>query len=390
MKRYHPLILLFGMLMVVSVTNAQHLTSAKLYFKLLQFDKAEASAAKATEKDPEDGEAWLVLGKARYELKKYPQMIEAFDKAVALDPEEYKEEVQRYRFKVWADAYNAGIRYYNRGRDTASLFQTAIDSFKVALLAQPESTRTYYICALAYYGDNQIGEAIKSLNMSLEKDPKKPEELELLGRLHVQLARDKADAKDDSGSKQEYAVAATVFERLYGLDSLNAENALSLIDMYERTGQADKALALTRDALYRNPNNSTFRYIYGVYFVKQEKFEEGIEQLLKVVESGPDSTSLIYPDAVYNLGVAYLNWGVALKKESDAKTEEAQKAKKKNYKEDLTYMEKFKAALPYFEKASEAKKDDPYIWQQLGKLYANLNMPSKADAAFKRFDELTK
>ena len=160
--------------------------------------------------------------------------------------------------------------------------------------------------------------------------------------------------------------------------------------MYERTGQADKALALTRDALYRNPNNSTFRYIYGVYFVKQEKFEEGIEQLLKVVESGPDSTSLIYPDAVYNLGVAYLNWGVALKKESDAKTEEAQKAKKKNYKEDLTYMEKFKAALPYFEKASEAKKDDPYIWQQLGKLYANLNMPSKADAAFKRFDELTK
>jgi tetratricopeptide (TPR) repeat protein len=86
MKRFYPLILFFGMLLLVSITYAQYLTSAKLYLRQLQFDKAEASAAKAAEKDPDDGEAWFVLGKARYELKKYPAMIEAFDKAVVLDP----------------------------------------------------------------------------------------------------------------------------------------------------------------------------------------------------------------------------------------------------------------------------------------------------------------
>jgi len=313
------------------------------------------------EKDPDDGEAWFVLGKARYELKKYPAMIEAFDKAAVLDPEEYKEETNKYRLKVWADSYNAGIRYYHRGRDTAAYFQTALDSFKVAILAQPESTRTYYISALAYYGNNQVDEAIRMLNGSLAKKPNSPEDLKLLGQLHSQLARVKSDVKDSVGAKQEYAEALTAFEKLYGLDSSNADNALALIDLYERLGKGDKSLALTRDAVNRSPDNKIFRYIYGVYFVKQGKFPEGIEQLRKVADAGSDNAKVVYSDAVYNLGVAYLNWGVALKSESEAKSEAAQKAKKKDYKEDLSYKEKFKDALVFFEKASETKKDDPFI-----------------------------
>jgi len=390
MNRFYPPILLLGMLLLVSVTYAQHLTSAKLYLKQLQFDKAEASAAKAAEKDPDDGEAWFVLGRARYELKKYPAMIEAFEKAAVLDPEEYKEETDKYRLKVWADCFNAGIRYYHRGRDTTAFFQTAIDSFKVAIQAEPESTRTYYICALAHYGNNQVNEAIGMLNGGLAKNPNSPEDLKLLGQLHSQVARTKSDAKDSVGAKQEYAEALTAFEKLYGLDSSDVDNALALIDLYERLGQGDKSLALTRDAVNRSPDNSTFRYIYGVYFVKQGKFREGIEQLQKAADAGPDKAKVVYSDAVFNLGVAYLNWGVALKSESDAKSEAAIKAKKKDYKEDLSYKDKFNEARVFFEKASETKPDDPFIWQQLGRLYANLNMKEKADAAFKRVDELNK
>jgi tetratricopeptide (TPR) repeat protein len=390
MKRYYPPILLLGMVLCVSVAAAQHLTSAKLYLRLAQFDKAEASAVKATEKDPDDGEAWFVLGKARYELKKYPEMIAAFDKADSLDAEEYKEETFKYRLKVWADSYNSGVKFYQLGRDSASYFITAIDSLSVAIMAQPESTRTYYICALAYYGSGKTGESIRSLNTSLAKNPRQPEELKLLGRLHVQLAREKTEAKDEAGSKQEYAAAISAFERLYALDSTATENALTLIELYEHTGQGDKALALTRDAVDRNPNNSGFRYLYGVYFLKQEKFPEGIEQLNKAVEAGVDSTDPVYADAMYNLGVAYLNWGVEMKKHSEAMADSATKHKVKNYKEDLSYKEKFKAAVPYFEKAAAMKTDDPAIWQQLGRLYANLNMPEKADEAFKKYDAMNK
>jgi tetratricopeptide (TPR) repeat protein len=392
MKRYcPPILMLFGMSVFASLAYAQHLTSAKLYFKQMQFEKAEASALKAAEKDPDDAEAWFVLGKARYELKKYPTMIEAFDKAAVLEPEEYKEEIDKYRLKVWADCYNAGIKYYNLGRtDTSSYFQTAIESFRFAILAEPESTRTYYVCALAHYGNKQVVEAIRMLNGGLAKAPNSPDELKLLGQLHLQEAHTKSDAKDSVGSRQEYTEALTAFEKLYDLDRANVENALTLIDLYERLGLGDKSLTLTRDAVNRSPENTTFRYIYGVYFVKQEKYAEGIEQLRRIADVGPDSANVVYSDAVYNLGVAFLNWGVALKKDSDAKEEAAMKVKKKDFKKDMLYQEKFKAAVPYFEKAAQLKEDEPTIWQQLGRLYANLNMKEKADAAFKKFDALNK
>ncbi|MBM2839771.1 MAG: tetratricopeptide protein [Bacteroidetes bacterium] len=389
MKRFNPLILVCGMLLFVSFASGQHLTSAKLYYSLKQYDKAEASALKAVEKDPDDEEAWYVLGKSRFELKKYPEMIQAFDKAAKLDSAEHKEEINAYRLKVWADSFNEGIKYYNLGRDSSAYLPKAIESFNTALVAMPDSTRTYYVLALAHYGNKQPDEAIKALNKSLEKSVR-PEELKLLGQLHTHLARQKADAKDEAGSKQEYLAAIEAYEKLYQLDRMNTDNILILIDLYQLLGMSDKALTLTRDAVAFDPENRAFRYIYGVFFIKQEKYAEGIEQLNKAVEGVTDSSDQMFSDAITNFGVAYLNWGVALKKESEAKAEEAAKAKKKNYKEDLSYKEKFKAAVPYFERATQLNPKDASAWQQLAKLYANLNMSDKATAAFKKFDDLNK
>ena len=59
-------------------------------------------------------------------------------------------------------------------------------------------------------------------------------------------------------------------------------------------------------------------------------------------------------------------------------------------KEDLTYREQFKLALPFLEKAALTRDDDAALWQQLGKLYLNLNMKDKAQDAFARYDKLTK
>ncbi len=422
MKRFRSFILVIGMMVFVSFTNAQHLTSAKLYLNLKQYDRAEASGLKAVDKDPGDEEAWFVLGKISYELQKYIQMLGAFDKASAIDSTEYKTEIQAYRLKVWADSYNAGIKYYNRGRDTAAFFQNAIEQFKTAILAIPDSTRTYYILALTYYGNKQSDEAIKTLNRSLEKDPKKPEELKLLGQLHLQSAREKTDAKDEAGAKPEFAASVSAFEKLIPIyrsnhdaliaqikqseslgksdttmreklneiDRSSRDNIMSLIELYERLGMSEKSLTLTRDAVASDPTNPSFRYVYGVYFIKQEKYAEGIEQLSKVEQAGADSTNPIYPDAVYNLGVAYLNWGVALKKESEIKSEAAAKAKKKDYKEDVLYKEKFNSARVYFEKTAEQRPNDPVIWQQLAKLYAVLNMSDKAKKAYEKYDQLNK
>ena len=392
MKRYCFLLVTLLMLTTGSYTSAQHLTSAKLYLKYNQFQEAEASAIKAVEKDPDDEEAWFVLGQARYMLKKYPQMVEAFDKAVAIDPEEHKSEIRNYRLKVWADSYNSGVGMYNRGRDSSVFFQSAIKAFQNAIVSMPDSLQTYYVCALAYYGNNQIDEAIKVLETSLKKNSNQVDELNLLGKVHLRLAQEKTEAKDEVGSNQEYRAAQTAFERIFQLDRSNIENIKNLMGTYEQLGEADKALALTRDALVTDPSNRTLRYAYGVYLLKQEKFDESIAELKKVLDGVSGGTEELTKDATYNLGVAFLNWGVALKAEADKKAEEALKAKKggKEVKEDLSYKEKFRDALPYLEKSVEGRRDDVNLWQQLGRMYGNLNMMDKMKKAFAVVDSLTK
>ncbi len=375
---------------VFSSAQSQHLTSAKLYLQQGQYDKAEASAVKAAEKDPEDAEAWYIMGKARYELKKYDAMLEAFSKASLLDPEEYQEEILNYRLKIWAVSHNEGVSYYNKGRDSSAYFQTAIKTFKTGMTAMPDSTQTYYVCALAYYGNKQLDEAIKTLDASLLKRPDQPRELELLARLHSQSAREKTEAKDEAGAKAANAAAISAYEKLWTIDPKNTDNALALIDTYNEMGMKDKSLAFVRDAVDKDPQNRSFRYIFAVYLMNENKTPEAIDQFKMVEAQKPDSVDVIHVNTIYNLGVVNLNWGVAMKKEADDKADEAAKKKTKGFKEDLSYKEKFKEAADYFKKSAELKPDDPLIWQQLGKLYANLNMPKEAEAAFKKYDELSK
>ena len=349
MKRIvFPLLIILGLVFSSQVVRAQALTSAKLYLKLGQYEKAEASAVRAVEKDPEDEEGWFVLGQSRFALKKYDEMLDAFDKAVALDPEENNTEITELKLKAWAVSHNDGVKYYNSGRDTASYFAKAIATLKTAVRAEPDSTQTYFVYALAHYGNKQPLEAIKVLEASLAKKPHATGELDLLAKLHTQLGQEKAEAGDSAGSRQEYLAAAGSFEQLMDTDPANSEYSLALIDLYELLGMQDKALTMTRDAVTADPENRTLRYAYGVYLLKQEKTPEAIEQFLQVEAQKADTVDVIHTNAVYNLGVAYLNWGVAMKKESDRAAEEALKAKKKGFKEDESYKEKFRSAVTYF------------------------------------------
>ncbi len=384
MKRYAPLIVLICAAAFVSSAAAQYLTSAKLYLRQREFAQAEASALRAVAKDSTDEEAWYVLGQVRYELRKYPEMIQAFDRAAAIDPKEHAKEIHNYRMKVWADSYNAGIKYYNKGRDTASYFATAVDSFKTAILAQPDSASTYYVCALALYANGQTDEAIATLNKGLEKKAAFPDALSLLGRLHMRVAQAKLDEQDSLGAHQQYASAVGAFEKLYELDRTDVSNVMNLLEVYEKAKMDEKALSLTKNCADADPKNRLCRYAYGLYLIKKEQYEQGIKELETMVAINPTEKDDLYKDAMYNLGVAYQNWGVALKAASDKRVEES----KGKVKEDLTYKEKFKSALAAFQKVEELKKDDPALYQALGKLYATLNMPKEAEAAFKNADRL--
>ena len=387
MTRYLPVALLFVAAVFLSSTGFQcgsaETTSAKLYMQQKQWQKAEESLVKQVGKNDKDEEAWFLLGQVRLENKNYAGMNEAYTRALGVS-DAHKAEINRNRLAIWAMKYNEGVSYYNRGRDTVSYYDKSLDDFQTAIAMQPDSAGTYYVLALTQYAKKDVAGARASLETALVKKPDFGEAARFLGQLHYTVAAEKTEAKDAAGARAEYLKAVTAFETAYRAQPENVDNITNLIDVYERTGQGDKAEGLTLEAVKRDPKNKLFHYAYGVFLLKKEKFADAIVEFNEAMKIDPS-----YGDAKYNLGVAYLNWGVSIKQENDKKAELEKKGAKAT-KDDLTYKEKFKLALPYLEESAQMRPDDSALWMQLGRLYAILNMPDKSKAAFEKGDKLNK
>ncbi len=390
MTRFAPVAVLVLAAVFFATTGFQcgsaETTSAKLYMQQKQWDKAEQSLTKEVSKNDKNEEAWFLLGQVRLELKKYKEMNDAYNRALALS-DAHKADINRNKLAVWGMEYNDGVKFYNGGREDSANYNKALDAFTTAIAMQPDSSSTYYVTALAYYSKKDYNNAISVLQTALEKKPNFGDAARFLGQVHYQVAQERANAHDTAGAQAEYQKAIAPFEQAYKAEPDSIVNITDLIDVYERTKNTDKAMALTHDAVAKEPNNKLFRYAYGVFLLKQDKYSEAIEQFQKAVQIDPN-----YGDAVYNLGVSYLNWGVAQKKESDEKAEAEQKrvGRNKQVKTDDSYRDKFKQALPYLEKSAELRSDDAALWQQLGRLYAILNMSDKSKAAFEKSDKLNK
>jgi tetratricopeptide (TPR) repeat protein len=342
---------------------------------------------KEVAKNDKNEEAWFLLGQVRLELKKYLPMNDAYTKALSIS-NEHKNEIERNRTAVWGTLYNEGIGLYNKGREDSANFTRAIEVFTTATALNPDSASTYYVLGLAHLAREDREKAIESFETALQRKPGYEEAARVLGQVYRARASEKKQAKEEAGAALDLEKSATAYEAAYNANPANPDNILSLIDVYEASNKNEKAMVLTRDAVAADPENRVFRYAYGVFLLKQDKFAESIEQLHKAVEPKPDEPDEVYADAVYNLGVAYLNWGVAMKAEADKRAENEKKGVK--VKEDLSYKEKFKAALPYMEESSKLRSDDAGLWQYLGRLYANLNMVKESREAFEKSDSLMK
>jgi tetratricopeptide (TPR) repeat protein len=390
MTRVAPLAVLLLAAVFLATTGFQcgsaETTSAKLYMQQKQWDKAEQSLLKEVQKNDKDAEAWFLLGQVRLELKRYKDMDEAYTHSLQVS-ETHRPEISRNRLAVWAMLYNEGVKFYNEGRDSASSYDKAIEDFTTAIELEPDSSTTYYVAALAWYAKKDYQKAVATIETALQKKPNFADAAKFLGQVHYQQAVDRLSAKDEAGAQAEFVKATQAFENVYKLEPDSISSINNLIDVYDRTKNMEKALALTRDAVAKQPNNKFFRFAYGVFLMKQDNFPSAIEQFEKTISIDP-----AYSDAHYNLGVSYVNWGVSMKKAADEKAEADQKkaGKGKHVNTDESYREKLKLALPHLEKSVELQADDAGKWMQLGRLYTMLNMPDKSRAAFEKSDSLSK
>jgi len=172
----------------------------------------------------------------------------------------------------------------------------------------------------------------------------------------------------------EFDKAVNVFEKIKTLDPRDNENLNLLLQAYYEANRAAEATKAFKQAVINDPANKMNHYILGLLHRTIEDYSNAIAEFNEALKIDPN-----FVDAIYDIGATNYNWGVKLKKEAQEKGDES-----------IDFKSKFKDALPWMEKVTELKKNDPKIWDILGTVYALLGQSDKAMKALDEADKIRK
>ncbi len=379
-------LLLAGLAFVGFQCSSTEMTSAKLYIQQKNYDKALGVLQKEVQKNPQSAEGFYYLGYVYGEKDDYANMIDAFDKSLAIN-NEFQSQIGDQKKYFWANLFNKGVSLYQKGVNTTDkdsskvLFEKSISMFEYATKLEPDSVDTYKNLAFVYMSAGENDKAIEPLQKMIKQD-KSLDGYRYLGEIYYnkgilqkQQYSSTQNAQDSVQAIENFNSAIKVLEEGREQYPDNPEILLTLSNAYINAGKTDVALSSFKALVEKDPENKYYRYNYGVLLLGKNDFENAAEQFEKAVALDSE-----YQNAIYNLAVTYVKWGTAINKLAEEKGE----------MENTEYKKKYQQALPYLEKSVELNPEDAVTWELLGKVYTVLDMQDDAQNAFNKADELRK
>ena len=385
MKR-NIIFILLSVLLMLSLSAFQcsstELTSAKLYIQQKNYPKAIEALKKEVAKNPKSDEGYYWLGVVYGEVGEYKEMVDALNKSLEIS-DKYKKDIDNAKKSFWTNAFNKGVSFFNKAGKTTSedsikMYRgKAIDSFKDAILIEPDSADNYKNLAFAYLQAGDNDEAIQPLEklLSLEKTP---DTYRILGQIYYQKGTNEENNFKKTKNSQDSIAALGNFNKAINVleDGRkhypdDEEILFYLTNSYVSADKTDIAMETFKAGVAKAPNNQYYRYNYGTLLLQSGDYKAAAEQFKKAIEL--DST---YHSAYYNLAVSYIRWGTALRERADSLGIE-----------DPEYKIKYQQALPLLKKAIELKPEDPLSWETIAKVYAVLGMTKESQDAFNKADQ---
>jgi len=365
-------ILLSLSLLIVFSANAQKnkRTSAYMYNKNQQYDKAKEAIDEAVkhEKTMNDAKAWMYRGEIYYNIATSedsavralaPDAVdvsyESFAKAKQLDEKNtYEGELSLYFLNLTNLYYQkAGTGFQNGDYDVA------IEGFKKAFEISQVDDRFDTIAAfnigMAGVLSNQPDVASEYLQKCVDVDFRDPRVYMFYNRSVKQLG--------------DTARALQIIRQ--GRDAFPGELSLLLEEaqLYLERGETEKLLASLQEAVAADPENANLYFLIGKSHDDLGDKVAAEESYKKAAELNPE-----FFEAFYNIGAIYVNKASELQAEAnDLPLNEVDK-----YSELTEQANKeLEKAVPYLEKSLELKPDDEPTLIALKEAYARLKMNDK-------------
>jgi len=265
---------------------------------------------------------------------------------------------------------NGGVYCFNinKSQEALKFFATYIESASYPMLADKNLAKTDSLFAVyAYYttlAANNVGDndaIIKYAPIALDDKEN--------GKISAQLLAEAYKAKGDTA-----AWIKSLEEGILRFPE-NDYFFASLVDYYNGTDQASKAMEFADRMLANDSSNKLYLYVKAYLYHNLKEYDNAIEYYKKTIAIDPE-----YAEAYSNTGLAYLMKAQEYADQAptdinDPKYAEAQVVIRKFYED----------AKPYYEKARALKPDQQDLWLQgLYRVYYNLNMGPE----FEEIDEL--
>ncbi|HDL18548.1 MAG TPA: tetratricopeptide repeat protein [Bacteroidetes bacterium] len=367
MKTFRSLLLASLALVIVTSylgCKSTAFTSAKLYLQQENYPKAIQFLEQETAQNPQNAEAFYLLGRCYARDKRYKEMNDNFDSSIKIS-KKYEKEINITRKKYWIDSFNTGVRDLQNQKP-----ENAVKDFEIALTIDPKSADTYKNMAFAYIRLNNHDKAVENYKKAIELDSNDTKSMLALGMEYY--------------NTKKYNECIAIMKKLLEKDPENKDAVSYLALSYDLMGNREKALEAYANALAKNPKDSDLYFNRGRLFYNANDYVNAAKNFEKVAQLSPEDF-----DAIYNVGNTYLSIGNNLQKERKALEKKNGDEKKIN---DLKTQEmaNYKKALTYLEKAVKLNPEHHNAWYNLAVTYVRLGMVEKGKEAFAKSDELEK
>lgn len=208
-------------------------------------------------------------GYTEYHLNHYSDAIDAFKKAISIDPQ-------------YSSAYlNLGSAYKRNGN-----IEAAIIFFKKYLSFMPLEPVGYFNLGVAYNTIGQHETAINYYKKAIDINSKYLEPYNNLGSLYSDLG--------------DHENAINYYKKAIEVDPKFDDGYYNLGLEYELTGDIENAIYFQKQAVSINPENFLAYYDLGKIYADKKEFETAIINFKKSININPT-----YIEAYFGLGIVY-------------------------------------------------------------------------------------
>ena len=347
--------------------------SALIYLhQVYEVERAIDYLNKSLQKQPNDIETHVLLGKAYGMKEDYLKMNTAFDSATALvdttikSHKYFKEDIEYLRDEFWCFAFNRGVENFENNR----LADAGID-FSSCLIIDKKRADAYINLALIEEKINNLDSAIVHYEQAFLLDKKKFDLMFYVSNIHQK--------------SHDYEKMIEVMDRILEIDPQYLDAVTEKAFAYDHLGKTDEAIIAYQRALQIRPNEADLEFNLARLYFYDGDYGNAIDNFAKVLEKQPDDveTIVLLGDSFFSLGEEIT---IDLQEISETDSITLTQEEIDSYENEAG--EYFETAIYYLELAIELNADDPDVFNMLAIAYSNVGLNDKAEAIFNREEML--